>query len=182
MNTCTGPDGELGPRGAAEDEDLARQQAKIVSAINGLGADVVSLEEIENSAKFGEDRDAAVGTLVDALNAQAGAGTWEFVPTPPTAGDQADEDVIRTAFIYRTAKVEPVGDSVIDDVPVFDVARDPLAQAFEPVGGSTYSRFMVIVNHFKSKGSGPDDGDRPGQLQPAADRAGRGGGPVRRRR
>ncbi len=47
---------------------------------------MVSLEEIENSAKFGEDRDAAVGTLVDALNAEAGAGTWKFVPTPSTAG------------------------------------------------------------------------------------------------
>ena len=76
VNTCTGPNGELGPRGAAEDDDLARQQAKIVRAINGLGADVVSLEEIENSAKFGEDRDAAVSTLVAALNAEAGAGTW----------------------------------------------------------------------------------------------------------
>ena len=32
------------------------------------------------------------------------------MPTPATAGDQGDEDVIRTAFIYRTAKVEPVGD------------------------------------------------------------------------
>ncbi len=85
VNTCTGPDGELGPRGAAEDEDLARQQAKIVSAINGLGADVVSLEEIENSAKFGEDRDAAVGTLVDALNAQAGAG---HLGVRPDSGDR----------------------------------------------------------------------------------------------
>ena len=166
VNTCTGPNGELGPRGAAGDEDLARQQAKIVAGINGLGADVVSLEEIENSAKFGEDRDAAVSTLVDALNAQAGAGTWKFVPTPATAGDQADEDVIRTAFIYRAAKVQPVGDSVIDDVPVFDVARDPLAQVFEPVGGTSYSRFLVIVNHFKSKGSGPDDGTGQGNSNP----------------
>jgi 5'-nucleotidase len=166
VNTCTGPNGELGPRGAAGDDDLARQQAKIVSSVNGLGADVVSLEEIENSAKFGEDRDTAVSTLVDALNAQAGAGTWKFVPTPSTAGDQGDEDVIRTAFIYRAAKVEPVGDSVIDDVPVFDVARDPLAQAFEPIGGSSYSRFVVIVNHFKSKGSGPDDGTGQGNSNP----------------
>jgi 5'-nucleotidase len=166
VNTCTGPNGELGPRGAAGDADLARQQAKIVAGINGLGADVVSLEEIENSAKFGQDRDAAVSTLVDALNADAGAGTWKFVPTPSTAGDQGDEDVIRTAFIYRAAKVQPVGDSVIDDVPVFDVARDPLAQVFEPVGGSSYSRFLVIVNHFKSKGSGPDDGTGQGSSNP----------------
>ena len=162
VRECEGPNGELGPRGAAEDDDLTRQQEKIVSAINGLRADVVSLEEIENSAKFGDDRDAAVGTLVDALNAEAGAGTWRFVPTPSTAGDQGDEDVIRTAFIYRAAKVEPVGPSVIDDVPVFDIARDPLAQAFEPAGGTKFSRFTVIVNHFKSKGSGPEDPDGQG--------------------
>jgi 5'-nucleotidase len=168
VNTCTGPNDELGPRGAADDPNLARQQAKIVKAINGLGADVVSLEEIENSAKFGQDRDAAVSTLVDALNADpgAGAGTWKFVPSPATAGDQSEEDVIRTAFIYRAAEVEPIGESVIDDVPVFDVARDPLAQAFEPVGGTSYSRFVVVVNHFKSKGSGPDDGTGQGNSNP----------------
>jgi predicted extracellular nuclease len=166
VRDCTGPNGEDGPRGAADDGDLARQQAKIVRAINGLGADVVSLEEIENSAKFGEDRDAAVGTLVDALNAEAGAGTWAFVPTPPTIGDQADEDVIRTAFIYRTAAVEPIGQSLVDDVPEFDNARDPLAQAFEPVGRTSASRFLVIVNHFKSKSSGPDDGTGQGASNP----------------
>ena len=166
VNSCTGAHDEDGPRGAAEDEDLARQQAKIVSAINGLGADVVSLEEVENSARFGEDRDAAVATLVDALNAAAGAGTWELVPTPAGAGDQADEDVIRTAFIYRAAAVAPVGESVLDDVPVFDNARDPLGQAFEPVGGTSYTRFAVVVNHFKSKGSGPDDGTGQGNSNP----------------
>ena len=49
MNRCN-PDG---PRGAADAANLASQQAKIVAAINALGADVVSLEEIENSAAFG---------------------------------------------------------------------------------------------------------------------------------
>ncbi|MCW2760202.1 MAG: Endonuclease/exonuclease/phosphatase [Marmoricola sp.] len=162
VDTCTGPGLAAGPRGAAEDDDLARQQAKIVAAINALDADVISLEELENSARFGQDRDAAISTLVEALNAAAGSGTWSFVPTPATAGDQADEDVIRTGFIYRTAAVEPIGPSVIDDVDAFDVARDPLAQAFEPVGGTSYSRFIVIVNHFKSKGSGPEDPDGQG--------------------
>lgn len=166
-NTCAGPAGQDGPRGAAEDEDLARQQAKIVHAINSLGADVVSLEELENSAKFGQDRDAAITTLVAALNQAAGAGTWSFVPSPVTAGDQSDEDVIRTGFIYKSAAVEPVGASVIDDVPTFDNARDPLAQAFETVGGGTFSRFAVIVNHFKSKGSGPADPDGQGNSNAA---------------
>ncbi|HEX7717504.1 MAG TPA: ExeM/NucH family extracellular endonuclease, partial [Marmoricola sp.] len=166
VRDCTGPNGEDGPRGAADATNLARQQAKIVHAINGLGADVVSLEEIENSALFGLQRDAAVSTLVDALNADAGAGTWAYVPTPSTIGDQADEDVIRTAFIYRRAVVEPVGESVVDDAPAFDNARDPLAQAFEPVGGTSATRFVVIVNHFKSKGSGVDDGTGQGNANP----------------
>jgi 5'-nucleotidase len=170
VNTCTGPGNTSGPRGAADDGDLARQQDKIVRAINGLGADVVSLEEMENSAKFGPDRDAAVSTLVDALNTVAGAGTWAYVPTPSTLsgslGDQADEDVIRTAFIYRPAAVAPIGESRIDDAPEFDNARDPLAQAFEPVGATSASRFAVIVNHFKSKGSGPDDGTGQGNSNP----------------
>ena len=158
VNDC----GPSGPRGAANAENLALQQAKTVSAINALGADVVSLEEVENSARFGKPRDSALGILVDALNAAAGAGTWSYVPTPPTAGDQTDEDVIRTAFIYRTAVVWPVGDSIIDDAPEFDIARDPLAQAFQPIGETSASRFTVIMNHFKSKGSGPDDGTGQG--------------------
>ncbi|MFL6003668.1 MAG: ExeM/NucH family extracellular endonuclease, partial [Nocardioides sp.] len=162
VNDC----GPSGPRGAADATNLARQQDKIVRAINGLGADVVSLEEIENSAKFGKPRDAAVSTLVDALNAAAGADTWAFVPTPADIGDQAAEDVIRTAFVYRTAVVEPIGASVVDDAPEFDIARDPLAQAFEPVGRTSTSRFVVIVNHFKSKGSGPDDGTGQGNSNP----------------
>lgn len=63
-------------RGAANAENFQRQQAKIVAAITKSGADVVSLEEIENSAQFGKDRDAALATLVDALNAKTpGCGT-----------------------------------------------------------------------------------------------------------
>ena len=166
VRTCTTAGGGLGPRGAADAGDLARQQAKIVRAINALGAGVVSLEEVENSALLGKDRDDAVSKLVDALNAEAGDGTWSFVPSPASAADQTDEDVIRTAFIYRSAQVVPVGESLIDDVPVFDIARDPLAQAFQPVGGGSLSRFAVIVNHFKSKGSGTDDGTGQGKSNP----------------
>jgi predicted extracellular nuclease len=164
VNTCTGPNGEPGPRGAWDEASFQRQQAKIVHAIDHLGADVVSLEEIENSARFGQDRDAAVATLVHALNADAGAGTWDYVRTPSTAGSQDDEDVIRTAFIYKPAAVRPVGESLIDDVAAFDNARDPLAQAFAPAGSQAAAgKFAVIVNHFKSKGSGAADDQDQGQ-------------------
>lgn len=153
-------------RGAASQASLERQQAKIVSAINALGADVVSLEEIENSIKFGLDRDAALGELVDALNAATGADTWEFVPSPAIL--PANQDVIRTAFIYKKAVVVPVGISVIDDDPAFaSAARQPLAQQFAlNREQADASHFVVIVNHFKSKGSGSganaDQGDGQG--------------------
>ncbi|MBP3044700.1 ExeM/NucH family extracellular endonuclease [Arthrobacter jiangjiafuii] len=144
-------------RGAANAENLERQQAKIVAAINALGADVVSLMEVENSAVFGKDRDEALANLTAALNEQA-PGTWDYVRSP--AALPAAEDVIRTAFIFRTATAEPVGESVIlDDETVFSNAREPLAQAFKPAGGTDGEKFVAISNHFKSKGSAPDSGE-----------------------
>ena len=164
--------GATGPRGAAEDDDLERQRAKIVAAINKLGASIVSLEEIENSVALGEaDRDDALASLVDALNADAGAGTWAFVPSPAAADlpPTAEQDVIRTAFIYRPASVVPVGASqVLVGSAAFANAREPLAQAFKGVGLPDSEAFAVVVNHFKSKGSGTPDPD--GQGNANADR------------
>ena len=161
VNTCEG-----GPavRGAADAANLARQQAKIVAAINALDADVVSLEEIENSRIAGKDRDAAVAVLVDALNAALGTDEWAYAASPASVPDE--EDMIRTAFIYRQNAVEPVGEGVIDDDPAFANARFPLAQAFRPIDAGDEGVFVAIVNHFKSKGSGTgadaDTGDGQG--------------------
>lgn len=158
--------GSTGPRGAAEDEDLARQQVKIVHAINGLDASIVSLEEIENSVALGEaDRDDALAELVDALNADAGAGTWAFAPSPAPQDlpPVAEQDVIRTAFIYQPAAVELVGESVVlTGSAAFEDAREPLAQAFKGTGQPESEAFAVIVNHFKSKRSGTPDPDGQG--------------------
>ena len=169
-----------GPRGAAEstggsdlsdpDADLERQRIKIVKAINTLDADVVSLEEIENSIALGEaDRDDALASLVDALNAAAGSTRWAYVPSP--SADQlpplAEQDVIRTAFIYNPASLETVGESrVLVGDAAFSNAREPLAQAFKRVGARDADAFAVIVNHFKSKGSGVDDGTGQGNANP----------------
>ena len=147
--------GGCAARGAATAENLERQEAKIVAAITGLDADVVSLEEIENSAAFGKDRDDALATLTAGLNEDA-PGTWAYVRSPDAV--PADEDVIRTAFIYRTQAVRPIGESVILDGDAFQNARQPLSQTFMKVGGTNASKFVAIVNHFKSKGSAPRDG------------------------
>ncbi len=82
-------------------------------AINTMDADIVSLEEIENSVKLlGEtDRDDAVKQLVNALNTAAGSRRWAFAASPAAADlpALAEQDVIRTAFIYDPTVVAPSG-------------------------------------------------------------------------
>lgn len=149
-------------RGAANAENFKRQQDKIVAAIAKSGADVVTLMEVENSAQFGKNRDDALAKLVDALNI-ATPGIWDYVRTPANAPPLADEDMIRTAFIYKKAAAEPVGESIIhNDTIAFASARKPLAQVFKPVGAGDDKKFIAIANHFKSKGSAatPDDTDK----------------------
>ncbi|MCZ2835960.1 ExeM/NucH family extracellular endonuclease [Modestobacter sp. VKM Ac-2985] len=149
-------------RGAENAAELAEQEAKIVAAINSLGAEVVALEEIENSVKFGEDRDEALAALTAALNAAAGEDRWAFVPSPAVLPPVEDQDVIRNAFIYQPAAVELVGESVVDTDDVWaGLARQPLAQTFRAAG----EEFTVVVNHFKSKGSAPEGDEDSGDGQ-----------------
>lgn len=156
-NSCGNPAASSGngPRGAANAASLARQQGKIVKAIETLDADVVSLEEIENSVQFGKNRDAALQTLVTALNADAGFDKWAAPTEPSQLPALQDQDVIRTAFIYQKANVQPVGEGhVLVGSSAFSNARQPYGQAFKPTGAADASAFLVVVNHFKSKGSG----------------------------
>lgn len=174
VNSCTGPGNTAGPRGAANDASFQRQQAKIVTGINRLGASIVSLEEVENSAKFGKPRDAALAGLVDALNAAAGANVWAYVPSPAVLPALADEDVIRSAFIYKPADISLVGTSTILTTSSgpgqpFSIAREPLAQGFKKAGATDADAFLVVTNHWKSKGSGTPmyPGDAPDTSSPA---------------
>ena len=62
-------------RGAKNEEFFAVQRSKIVSAIDGLDAEVVALMEIENSVHFGDGTaDVALADLVEGLNEDAGFG------------------------------------------------------------------------------------------------------------
>ncbi len=144
-------------RGAYNGESFERQQTKIVSAINKLDASVIALEEIEDSADFGQNRDAALANLVNELNKSAGAEKWAYVPSPATIPATGD-DVIRTAFIYQPAEVSYVdGSTEILDNPNFTNARAPLAATFTPVAKAD-QKFVMIANHLKSKG-GEGSGD-----------------------
>ena len=163
----------LGPRGAANQASFDRQEDKELEAINTIDADVMSLEEVENSIKLYDasidgpngvdrNRDDALTRLVQELNVHWAAGhpsyvgnRWAYVasPRPEALPTVAEQDAIRSAFIYNPSKVEPVGTSqvLVNSAP-FRNAREPLAQAFKPLGSGRADAFIVIVNHFKSKG------------------------------
>lgn len=146
-----GPTLALECRGADSVAEFERQEAKIVAALLEIDADIVGLVEIENNA------DASLVALVDALNAQAGAGTYAHVDTG-TIGT----DAIKVGLIYQPAAVEPVGDFAVLDGSVDarfvdDKNRPMLTQTFEEV--TTGARVNVSVNHLKSKGSGCGAGD-----------------------
>ncbi|KAA8726938.1 ExeM/NucH family extracellular endonuclease [Corynebacterium phocae] len=139
-------------RGAWNEENFKRQQAKIVSAINQLNTDIVTLVEVENTYAVTGDlnrRDDALAHLTEELN-KAG-GNWKFVPSP--ANVPVKGDVVRTAFIYNPDKFTPVGESRIYKHDAFyRSAREPMAQEFASVTDPNAEHIVVVANHFKSKG------------------------------
>nr|MDT0659968.1 ExeM/NucH family extracellular endonuclease [Micromonospora sp. DSM 115978] len=154
-------------RGAPDEAGLAKQEAKIVAAISALDADVVALQEIENSIRFDTaDPHKALARLVGALNAVDGAGTWDYVRNPADLPAAAQQDVITNAIIFKPGAVQLDGASrSINDETVWFNAREPIAQTFT-AGAVT---FTVIANHFKSKsssdsatGDNADSGDGQG--------------------
>ena len=158
-----------------------RQRDKIVSAINTANADIVSLEELENSAKFGKTRDFAITQLVNALN----------VGEPRQVGLRPVADGRRPAGPGRRGRDPhrlhlPAGprravgaSKILVGSAAFGNAREPLAQAFKKVGSPNADGFAVVVNHFKSKGSGADDGTGQGNANPDRRRPGQRAGDLR---
>jgi predicted extracellular nuclease len=129
-----------------------------VTAIKALGADVVTLMEVEDTATTGYgdgSPDQALADLVRRLNTAAGYGEWSYVPMPKELL-AVDRDAIRSAIIYRNGVVQPVGDPVgLVDEDVWSNAREPNAQTFSKDG----DRFTVVANHLKSKSPGTPTGD-----------------------
>jgi predicted extracellular nuclease len=148
-------------RGADTPEELARQRAKILSALSTINADVFGLIEIEN-----HPGDVPTSDLVSGLNDVFGAGTFDYISTGAIGSD-----AIRQALIYKPASVTPLGtyavlDTSVDPRFLDDYNRPTLAQTFQD--NNTGEVFTVAVNHLKSKGSDcnaigdPDTGDGSG--------------------
>lgn len=145
------------PRGAKTPEQLQAQLAKLVATVRALDADVAALMELEND---GYGPDSSLAQFVAALNAKG--GDWRFID----AGQGPGPDTIRVGLIYRASRVTPVGQpATLAGGPFGDRSRVPLAQAFRRGQGPA---FVVVANHFKSKGcseatgADQDQGDTQG--------------------
>ncbi|WP_203231035.1 ExeM/NucH family extracellular endonuclease [Nocardioides caldifontis] len=154
--TLSGPDA----RGAKSQAAFDKQAGKIVPAIEALGAEVVTLMEIEDTDSTGHspgDADQALADLVRRLNLAAGEEKWAFVPLPDELY-AVDRDVIRNGIIYQPDAVRPLGEPVgLVDETVWHNAREPIAQSFRSVAEDDV--FTVVANHFKSKSPGEPTGD-----------------------
>ena len=143
---CRGADANADPANdPIVDQELPRQRDKLLQALAGLDADVLGLNELENTP--GVD---PLASIVDGLNAMGGVGPYAAVDTG-TIGT----DAIKVGLIYNPDVVTPVGEFQIlssDDDPRFidTRSRPALAQTFEEI--ATGARFTVVVNHLKSKG------------------------------
>ena len=135
-------------RGAKTPQALDAQLAKLVAAIRGLDPDVAALMELENDG-YGEA--SSLARLVRELN--AGGARWRYVD----AGRGPGVDTIRVGMIYRDDRVLARGaPAVLEGGPFGERSRVPLAQAFQRRGGG--KDFVVVANHFKSKGCSEAEG------------------------
>jgi hypothetical protein len=144
-NKC-GPSNSLECRGWDSDQvdEFTRQRDKLLTALTGLDADIIGLNELENST--------GVEPLASIVSGLPG---YTYINTG-TIGT----DAIKVGLIYRSAVVTPVGSFQIldstDDPRFIDTkSRPSLAQTF--MVNATGAKFTVAVNHFKSKGSACDD-------------------------
>lgn len=161
----------LGSRGADNQTEFDRQEAKIVNAIIELDADILGLVEIENDG-FGAN--STIQTLIDAITA-AGGPTYTAVVNSNPGTDQ-----IQVSLIYKADVVEESGTAANLATPsdVFSSNRIPLAQTFRVVAADNPNvgqEITVCVNHWKSKGgscgAGDDDNGGAGSCNGTRDAA-----------
>ena len=157
-------------RGANSAVEFERQTQKTVAAILAMDADVIGVNEIEND---GYGPDSALQSLVDRLNAASTPGTYAFIDVDTNTGqvNAMGTDAIKVGMIYKPASVSPVGKTAVLNTGAFGLYKiqsDPfiigrnrptLAQAFQV--NTTGARFVVDVNHLKSKGSSCADNITP---------------------
>ena len=142
-------------RGADTPAAYQAQLARLVATLSSLDADIVALLELEND---GHGPESSLAQLVAALIRRAALALRG-------CGHGPGDNPIRVGLIYRGDRVEALGrPASVESGPLGPLSRAPLAQAFRAGDGPA---FVVVANHFKSKGcrdaEGPDRDQGDGQ-------------------
>jgi predicted extracellular nuclease len=155
-------------RGGENSAEFERQWPKTVAAILSLNADIIVINELQND---GYDATSSLQDLVSKLNAASTPGNFAFIDVDARTGqvNAMGSDAIRVAMLYRTSKVNPVGQTAVANTGAYGVYqtgagafqrnRPALAQAFESL--TCGARLVVVGNHLKSKGSSCSDNISP---------------------
>ena len=137
--------------GAADATELGKQQTKIVAGLLAIDADIYGLIEIEEGQ-------AALSTLVNAMNAATAAGRYAYI----NDGGTIYGTYTKVGYIYRTDKVSTYLTLKDNNTPSPMYRKK--AQAFTLKSNS--QRFIFSLNHYKAKsgcssatGTDADQGD-----------------------
>ncbi|RUO25983.1 hypothetical protein CWE09_04445 [Aliidiomarina minuta] len=138
------------PRGAENIQEFERQRAKTIAAMIAMDADIYALMEMEND---GFDEYSALADLTRGLNNASDEVVFSYAHSD---AETVGGDAITQAIVYRHDRVTPVGDLTwTEEGPFSWGSRPPLLQNFKVL--SSGKEVAVVANHFKSKGSCPDD-------------------------
>lgn len=129
-------------RGADSLDEYLRQKAKILSALEGLKAQIIAVQEIENDG-FGSF--STIVELANSLSEQA-ASPFKAVKLDSSG---LGSDQISVGILYNSNHVQEVGvAATLLTGPFLDKSRAPLVQTFQV---SNDMRITIAANHFKSK-------------------------------
>lgn len=137
-----------GTYGAESDEEFAVQHTKLMKALLNIDADLYAFAEIQQGS-------IALDSIVRGLNSATAPSRYSFV----TDGDTIINSYTKVGFVYRSDKVVPILSLGHPYGPASNTYgmrsgyhRREYVQAFEEL--STAERFIVSMNHFKSKSGG----------------------------
>lgn len=138
-------------RGARTHSGYQAQLARITDGLAALDADVFALSELENDG-FGSK--SAMADLLNALNKAKPLAQYQAVRFRQSG---EGDDAIRNGIVYDAKTVSPISKSrsIANDLSrqwPKRLHRPSLLQVFRHI--DSQEDFVVVANHFKSKGGG----------------------------